>query len=328
MIYAERDGLVEVEECVFAHVGFENDNYIDGAAIHLDRTTAFITNCRFDRVRAYGMGGAIWVGPGSVATLRSLRLYDCSAGTGGAVCVDERGAAQVSDCVFDHNAAGRGGALNVLRTGAARISNCVFTRNGARYGGAIYASGDLTIEATTIVQNNAYDGGGISLGAGATAMSRSIARNNCSEMPGAPDDLRVWSGSLRAACCALDSLGMISAVPIDFAGQQVWDDPRFCDPVACSIFIGPLGDYTLSTSSPCAAEWSPCGERIGAFDVVCGPGGLGGCCLEGTCILSTAEDCPSQGGWFLGEGVPCVDQGCTPIPTRSTTWGTVKRLFR
>ena len=58
-----------------------------------------------------------------------------------------------------HNGSGTGGALNVLSNGAAQVRSCVFTRNTASYGGAIYAGGDLTIDATTIVQNNAYDGG-------------------------------------------------------------------------------------------------------------------------------------------------------------------------
>jgi len=55
---------------------------------------------------------------------------------------------------------------------------------------------------------------------------------------------------------------------------------------------------------------------------------LGACCLpDGTCAQLTAEGCRAAGGtWYAGRA--CEGADCETVPTKSSTWGGIKALYR
>lgn len=57
------------------------------------------------------------------------------------------------------------------------------------------------------------------------------------------------------------------------------------------------------------------------------------CCFGTTCVMLTQDECTAQGGdsWWDGidcepENDPCYEE--PPTPTRDTTWGTIKSIYR
>jgi hypothetical protein len=55
---------------------------------------------------------------------------------------------------------------------------------------------------------------------------------------------------------------------------------------------------------------------------------LGACCLpDGSCAQLSAENCRSAGGtWYQGRS--CEGADCQTVPTKSSTWGGIKALYR
>ena len=134
-----------------------------------------------------------------------------------------------------------------------------------------------SIVASTISGNTASLGGGVCLNQGASVtLERCIVSGNCADDDGGDvfvgnsDDL----SSIAFECCALDSSGVAIGSQenhLEYVGQQVWDTPLFCEPVSCESSPIAGGEYGLRPGSPCAPESSPCGMRIGALEVGCGP---------------------------------------------------------
>ncbi|MEZ4649357.1 MAG: hypothetical protein R3E97_11375 [Candidatus Eisenbacteria bacterium] len=82
-------------------------------------------------------------------------------------------------------------------------------------------------------------------------------------------DLEVYWGQLTLECCRYDPSTVYEDGELVEVGPQVYADPEFCGESGCLISYVP-GSLALSDTSPCLAENSPCGERIGAFDLGCG----------------------------------------------------------
>jgi len=55
---------------------------------------------------------------------------------------------------------------------------------------------------------------------------------------------------------------------------------------------------------------------------------LGACCLpDGTCAQLSEENCrASRGTWYAGR--PCDEVDCPTVPTKSSTWGGIKALYK
>jgi hypothetical protein len=195
----------------------------------------------------------------------------------------------IEDCRFVQNAP----ALCIFLTGGPfTVRRCEFLRNSKTngVGPGIYAWPALTeglIEFCTFVNDSSFIGGG---GAGIWAREgRLEVRNNtffgnyCEFIGGAcimVDDgavveaennifshsagtsaIRVYDGSYQSTCNdywanAGGDFWSGEPGPFDFSA-----DPQFCDPENL--------DFTLSGSSPCSPDLSPCG-LIGAWEVGCG----------------------------------------------------------
>jgi len=59
---------------------------------------------------------------------------------------------------------------------------------------------------------------------------------------------------------------------------------------------------------------------------------IGACCLRnttpGACIVVTAAECQAQGGIFIGIGSTCQPNPPCVVPSKPTTWGKVKTIYR
>jgi hypothetical protein len=112
-----------------------------------------------------------------------------------------------------------------------------------------------------------YRGNGIYI-LGSAQIERSIISGNCDE------DLGIYSRDVTVSCSAIDTLGVFlgEGAAIEYIGENVFDDPLFCDPLPCDgYFPSTEGDYSLQSNSPCLPENSPCGSRIGALGEGCSP---------------------------------------------------------
>jgi hypothetical protein len=64
----------------------------------------------------------------------------------------------------------------------------------------------------------------------------------------------------------------------------------------------------------------------------CEGGPVGACCLPpiptGGCIIVSAAQCASYGGIYIGDWTICTPDPCPATPTKGTTWGQVKTIYK
>jgi hypothetical protein len=84
------------------------------------------------------------------------------------------------------------------------------------------------------------------------------------------------------------------------------------------LAIADAGDWVLDSN-----------VMISCQSFVCeAPPVTGACCLGDDCFLIGQEQCVTQGGVYLGDGVPCSPNPCEPTAGEPSSWGRVKGLFR
>lgn len=198
--------------------------------------------------------------------------------------------ASISDCMIRGNESGTsGGGISALQNANFDLTGSVVTGNlSATLGGGAYVSeGNFEFTSSTFSGNRASRGGGIYVDEDAAAnLSRTIVWGNCADDAGDEIHARDLIFAVDFECSNTDPAG-IEGGDVNFIGTNVFEDPRFCDPIPCATASTTLGDYTLELGSPCTATESPCGLLIGALDVGC----------------------------------------AGPTPVRDVTWGEVKRRF-
>jgi hypothetical protein len=84
------------------------------------------------------------------------------------------------------------------------------------------------------------------------------------------------------------------------------------------IAIADAGDWVLDSNVMISCQSFQCQA----------PPQTGACCIEDDCFLLTQEQCAAQGGTYHGDGVPCTDDFCHPVPTSTKSWGKVKSTYR
>lgn len=56
---------------------------------------------------------------------------------------------------------------------------------------------------------------------------------------------------------------------------------------------------------------------------------IGACCIpDGTCAVTTEQDCANRFGAWLGAAAPCSETRCQQTPANGTSWGRVRSLYR
>lgn len=221
------------------------------------------------------------------------------AGDGAGILIDGAGPI-IRNCIFERNYAGKGGGVGSHFTEGAILERCIFRENRAILtGGGVFvhgsgitirecvfsgnvsegAGGGLALDSnvnfaevlqTTLAGNRSLVwGGGLASAAADALFDRVILWGNCADAQG--DDGWFANSSCRATfvCCALDPSNMHSGT-LTYEGEQVKQDPGFCDPADCMIAPTAAGDYRLNVDSPCLPEASPCESLIGALGPGCG----------------------------------------------------------
>jgi hypothetical protein len=59
---------------------------------------------------------------------------------------------------------------------------------------------------------------------------------------------------------------------------------------------------------------------------------VGACCLPpiptGGCIIVSALQCAQYGGVYIGDWIPCIPDPCPATPTKGTSWGQIKTIYK
>lgn len=167
----------------------------------------------------------------------------------------------IVDCVIAENGANCDiGAVYIENSQAVNFERCVIVQN--RGIGLNLSSGTFRFTNCTI----AYTVGSISYGFQAAPnatvlLERSVVWGNC---------LGIWIGSgasVQSVCSVVDSSTIDGPGSITYTGTNIFSDPHFCSPRWCSPLppLGDLGDYRMTSVSPCLPENNPCGVLIGAL---------------------------------------------------------------
>jgi len=221
--------------------------------------------------------------------------------------------------------------------GDAFLAQCVITGNHSQYaegssGGGAFCGASTYILECTITGNLASLGGDGVLADG-TTMERTIVWGN----QDCGIDVTSEGADVTLICC---SYGTIEG-PTLFIGDQLTEDPLFCDAQPCWLAPTNQGSYGLQSQSPCLPENSPCGLIIGALPEQCdlsdapdrdaslpaAPISLGAPSPNPTrgpvtCEITTAVETPVQVGLFdvLGRRVDVLLDEVLKPGVRSLRW--------
>jgi hypothetical protein len=185
-------------------------------------------------------------------------------GTGGAVLVGASGSVYVRDCVLSGNAAARGGAAAADSSAELQFSGCEISANAAGEGGAVWArDSELAFVASTVADNTAELGSGVSITGGSLGAMQSIIAF------GAPGEAVAGTALTPQFDCS-DVYGNEGGDWVGcIAGQNGVDGNRSSDPLFCNPAAG---DYTLAEDSPCL-DLTEClfgvAPQIGCYGVGC-----------------------------------------------------------
>lgn len=238
-----------------------------GGGLSFVNSSAQVSDCVIRGNRA-DRGGGLFISGGAV-TIRDCEIVSNSASpysdlvpAGGGVLAS---GGVIEDSILSDNKVteGSGGGFH----GDAVLTRCLITGNrvegqaGSAFGGGAYSGEGTHLLQCTVAGNDAQDGGDGIRGSG-TVVERCIVWGNgdCG------DDILSDSGMTLICSCYRD---LASEGEIFIVGEQVMEDPLFCDPIVCWIAPGLGGDYHLQSGSPCLPGNSPCGRIIGALPVGC-----------------------------------------------------------
>jgi hypothetical protein len=264
----------------------------DGGGAYVRGSHLRIVDCRFEACQG-DLAAGICVTDGAAA-----EILDCiiRGNEGGApVAVSDGSKATIRGCLITENEAeftagiGAGGdgtevlvedtvvsgnfgvfGVNIIGYGAtAEFADCLVSGNSA-----IDTSGGFLVEGGTLILRNSTVAANWSPGAGANVYVRwggdLIAERTVFYSVLCSDQIRVDSYA-RFTCCAIWWADVSGDGTVEFVGDQVEEDPLFCDGLVCGAAPTTEGDYHLQSNSPCLPESSPCGELIGALGVGCEP---------------------------------------------------------
>lgn len=262
-------------------------------------------DCTFSNNTATQVGGALSIQEPMIS-ITGCTFQGNSAPTGGAIgnAADFSGPnAQLDDCVFDGNTAtGADGGGAIWTYNSIPITNCQFMGNIAEAGpgGAVHstgASGVVILTDSTFDQNEAVNGGGVSL-YGGSATGCTFTGNIASGNGGA---VHAASGESTIVNCEMS----MNAAGTSGGGVYVAD-----------LAIVNISDSTLCLNTPdqFAYVGALLATNVFGCDVTCPDSNpVGACCLpQGGCAALSEANCIAIGGTYQGDGVSCDDLTCAP----------------
>lgn len=222
----------------------------------------------------------IVLGSGDSCVISGVDFIDNRGQDGGAI--NTLGPVTLSNCRFLGNYAWRfGGAIYVwTEHGDLQATDCLFSGNRSDYSaGAVlcHEEANADLVGCTVVGNTSDHGesGALAFG-GYPATTGSITRCIIAFNTGSGIE------AFDAAQLAIDCVDLFGNSAGEFqrdgSDQTAWADSLLRDPLFCGAA---QGLFTLAADSPCLAENSPCGERIGAY--------AGGCAMPARTIRVPAE---------------------------------------
>lgn len=260
-------------------------------------------------------------------TIIGCRILQCRSNLGGGFgCTVFEGV--IDGCTFSENYGdSRGGGI-ALGLGESEVRNCVITGNGSPTGAGVASGGpgpNRLIGCTITANLCGMDGGGV-FTSSPLYLERCIVWDNCSIVSEETHEIACRIADVR--CSDIDVTGVSALGQISYDEDCISVDPTFCSPYPCGWHT--YGDWTLDGASMCLPQTSPCGELIGALGMGCGSGAeVAACCLaNGSCLELGADQCANQSGTYMGAGSTCESNPCQPTPTKQTTWGQLKALYR
>jgi predicted outer membrane repeat protein len=312
-----------IKNCIFTG-NFAN---VGGGIASLMGASPRISNCTFVGNTAHA-GGAI-----ACPYLSGARIQDCAfldnstdrSEGGGAIDLGDLSGALILNSLFIGNQSiGGGGAIATHSTcGGATIDGCTFVENtatGQNTGGAIYTLGEIAIDECTFYGNAGDPAGGIFALEGGCNLRRTIIAFSS----GGSAIHDQYEASQLTGCDLYGNAGgdWVGLIADQFGPPcNLSEDPLFCDPEN--------HDFGLAANSPCKLHfWDniTC-YQMGAWDVSCDASPRV-CCVEETCLLlEDYTECTDAGGEWLANETSCDPNPCV-IPTVSTSWGTIKALYR
>ncbi len=225
--------------------------------------------------------------------------------TGGAIICSGSSRVNIVDCHFWANWATYGGAVAVLDSSVVSFKRCIFDNNSAEQsppygeGGAIKLRGmnpvdymlTVVIDSCAFSSNSSqFDGGAISLEyCDVWVMNSTFAMNESMCANRAQISLISNAGimlenSIVAFSDGCGVVGRHDLLTTIFSCNDVYgnswgnyggvisDQTGLNDNISADpLFCGAPGVLTVSTTSPCTAENSGCGQAIGRFGPACGP---------------------------------------------------------
>ena len=135
------------------------DNIIDGGAIRLMNSRLTLYNCTFITNRAYGGGGAIYVGANSPLETSLCNFTHNAASKGGAIFADNNTQIIVSSSSFSHNTAQENNVGGAICCDDILSQRCTYSNNHAARGGAVQATQGI-FKYVNFYNNNANAKGG------------------------------------------------------------------------------------------------------------------------------------------------------------------------
>lgn len=325
-----------------------------------------LQDIRIESGLAWDGGGGAMRCAGSSPTLRRVQFADSSAGFGGGLACVDGAAPTIEDCTFTGNHAdfGSGAACHAA---SPRFINCRFVDNlTAEIGGGLLCEWQShpTLEDCTFEGNRAEIGGGLACRDDSNpTLSRCKIARNVADAGGAEGG-GAWcanSSPTFTECVfeANEAAGHGGALVCVFASPRLVRCTLFANrsPVGAGLFAwldsAPVVESSIIALSPEGAA-VVC-EAAGVASLTCcdvwgnaggdWTDGIAGQLADTTNFSADPRFCEAPAGILhLWNGSPCLPgnhpndescgtigafgQGCTVVRVESTSWSTLKQLYR
>ena len=165
-----------------------------------------------------------------------------------------------------------------------------------------------------------------------TAPSGSVAIAGLEDMVLAisPDILWSFLGSPGQAVASMPSPLQFHEVALECAGTL------YTIRIDGQLVYGPVSSSLRPTAvymgNPALAYWYPTDWQwltVDYFRVETPGPPSGACCFaSGACLEGTQVNCQQAGGYYMGDGIPCEPDPCSPTAVEPSTWGRLKATYR
>jgi len=268
-------------------------------------------------------------------------LTQCGGGMLIGLGTGNESGATVSSCVFTGNIASVGGGVKVKVGSSAVMTDCVLRKNLANVGGGISNDGVLQMDNCALIGNTAAGSGGGLYGIGDWTVTNCIFGRNTTTGSGGGVRSATKSRSTFSNCVFSGNLNSFAGGGIASTGSSLMVEQSVFvnntskrggglttdndgDSIINCLFIGNVasddGGGIWAVGNPTIGGSAFCGNTpndiVGDYNDAGGNTfpdecpAIGGCCLNGFCIVLRQSDCGVLGGTYQGDDVECEGTEC------------------